>query len=145
MADKVKAARLKQALRVAMTQKGIDDWIVLGQRSGVSYTTIENWIYGRTVPSPRKLRQVGDFLEPYTSAAALEAAYEGVEAAEPPIIDALRALLPELQELVILLRAQADQAVVEALQDALRKRHRGERGFLGEPPDEPSAGSEDRE
>ena len=144
MADRNAAGRLKQALRVAMTQKGIDSWIGLGLATGVSPTTIENWIYGRTVPAAKQIRVVGKFLEPYSSAAALEAAYEGVPAAEPPIIDVLRALLPELQELVSLMRAQADQAVVEALQDALRKGRRGRGGFLGEPPDEPSAESEDR-
>jgi hypothetical protein len=141
LADREAAGRLKQALRVAMTEKGVDSWIGLGLAAGVSPTTIENWIYGRTVPQAKQIRIVGKFLEPYSSAAALEAAYEGVESPEPPIIDVLRALLPELQELVALMRAQADRAVVEALQDALAKRHRGQRGFLGEPPDEPSAES----
>ena len=83
MADREAAQRLKRVLRVAMSEKGIDGWEELGLSAGVSPTTIENWIYARTVPQAKQIRMVADFLRPYTSAAALEAAYEGVEPPEP--------------------------------------------------------------
>lgn len=142
VADREAAQRLKRVLRVAMSEKGIDGWIALGLGAGVSPTTIENWIYGRTVPQAKQIRMVADYLSPYTSAAALEAAYEGIEPPEPPILDVLRDLAPDLHELVVILRAQADQAVLEAVRVALEERRRGRGGFRGEPPDAPSEESE---
>ena len=145
LADRDAAQRLKQALRVAMAAKGIDGWLQLGLDSGVSPTTIENWIYGRTIPSSKTLRVVGDFLRPFSSASALEAAYEGIAPAEPAIIDVLRDLAPDLHELVVILRAQADQAVLEAVRAALEERRRGRPSLLGEPPDAPSGQTEDQD
>jgi hypothetical protein len=128
-----------------MTEKGINGWEELGLGAGVSPTTIENWIYARTVPQAKQIRMVADFLRPYTSASALEAAYEGVEPPEPPIIEVLRDLAPDLHELVVILRAQADQAVLEAVRVALEERRRGRGGFLGEPPETPSGGNADQD
>jgi len=113
----------------------------LGLGAGVSPTTIENWIYGRTVPQAKQIRMVAAFLSPYTSAAALEAAYEGVEPPEPPILDVLRDLAPDLHELVVILRAQADQAVLEAVRTALEEGRRRRGGPPVEPPDTPSDGT----
>ena len=141
MADREAAQRLKRVLRVAMSEKGIDGWEELGLGAGVSPTTIENWIYGRTTPQAKQIRMVAVFLSPYTSAAALEAAYEGVEPPEPPILDVLRALAPDLHELVVILRAQADQAVLEAVRTALEEGRRRRGGPPEEPPDTPSDGT----
>lgn len=138
MADREAAQRLKRVLRVAMSEKGIDGWAELGLGAGVSPTTIENWIYGRTVPQAKQMRMVADFLRPYANAAMLEAAYEGVEPPEPPIVDVLRELAPDLHELVVILRAQADQAVLEAVRVALDERRRGRAAPREEPPDTPS-------
>ena len=145
MADRDAAQRLKRVLRVAMSEKGIDGWEELGLGAGVSPTTIENWIYGRTIPSATKLRKVADFLHPYTSAAALEAAYQGVEPPELPILDVLRDLAPDLHELVVILRAQADQAVLEAVRTALEERRRGRPAWPVEPRDTPSGQTGDQE
>jgi hypothetical protein len=139
MADREAAERLKRALRVAMTEKGIDTWTHLGLTAGVSSTTIENWIYARTVPQAKQLRMVGEFLRPYSSPAELEAAYAGLEPPEPPIVDALREIVPELHELVLLLRAQADQTILEAVRVALEERRRGRVEAPSEQPDTPSA------
>jgi len=127
-----------------MSEKGIDGWEELGLGAGVSPTTIENWIYARTVPQAKQIRIVADFLRPFSSASALEAAYEGVAPPEPPIIEVLRDLAPDLHELVVILRAQADQAVLEAVRAALEERRRGRGGFLGEPRDTPSDETEDQ-
>lgn len=139
MADRESAERLKRELRIAMTAAGIDTWTMLGIKTDVSPTTIENWIYARTVPQSKQLRIVGEFLRPHTSPAALEAAYAGQPAPEPPLIDALRELLPELHELVVLMRAQADQAVLAAVRDALEERRRGPGEQPSERPGRPSA------
>jgi len=124
LADREAADRLKQALRVAMTEAGYDGWEELANAAGVSSTTVENWIYARTVPRAKELRRMGDFLRPFTSPSALESAYAGLPPEEPPVIDALRDLLPELRELVVLLRAQADQVVLEEVRAALEARRR---------------------
>ena len=144
MADRDAADRLKRALRVAMSERGIDGWVELALAAKVSPTTIENWIYGRTVPQAKQLRRVGDFLRPFTSPSALETAYAGLPPEEPPIIEVLRDLAPDLHELVVILRAQADQAILEATRAALEERRRGRGGFLGEPRDTPSEQTEDR-
>ncbi|MDP2622880.1 MAG: helix-turn-helix transcriptional regulator [Actinomycetota bacterium] len=141
MADRESAQRLKRVLRVAMSEKGIDGWEDLGLGAGVSPTTIENWIYGRTTPQAKQIRMVADFLRPHTSVAALEAAYEGIEPPEPPIVDVLRELAPDLHELVVILRAQADQAVLEAVRVALEERRRGRGALPEEPPETPSENS----
>lgn len=124
MADREAAQRLKRALRVAMTEKGIDDWITLSIKAKVSQTTIDNWIYARTVPRSKELRRVGDYLRPYSSPAELEAAYAGIEPPEPPVVDVLKEMLPDLRELIVLMRAQADQALLEEVRSALAARRR---------------------
>jgi hypothetical protein len=133
MADPKAAARLKQHLKIALANFQDPDgsawgWYRLAIAAGVSTTTIENWIYGRTVPRANEMAKVARALRPYTTQAKMEAAYAGVEPEEPPVIEALRELIPDLHELVILLRAQADQAVVAAVQTALeeRRQRRGE-------------------
>jgi hypothetical protein len=128
MADREAAARLKRELRIAMSGKGIDTWERLGVDAGVSSTTIENWIYARTVPQAKQLRIVGEYLRPHTDPARLEAAYAGLAPPEPPLLETLRELVPELHELIVLLRAQADEAVLEAVRDALEERRRGSAG-----------------
>lgn len=140
MADKEAADRLKRALRVAMTEKGVDDWISLGTRSGVSPTTIENWIYGRTVPRSKELRRVGEWLRPYSSPAELEAAYAGIEPPEPPLVDMLRELLPDLRELIVLMHAQADQVLLEEVRRALEARRRRYAAQEGEGPSADGSG-----
>ena len=122
MADREAAARLKRELRIGMSGKGIDSWGRLAGGSGVSPTTIENWIYGRTVPQAKQLRRVGEFLRPHSNPAALEAAYAGMSPPEPPIEEALRELVPEIRELILLLRAQHDADVGNAFADALSER-----------------------
>ena len=122
MADRDAAQRLKQVLRVAMAEKGIDSWEDLALGAGVSGTTIENWIYGRTSPQAKQIRMVGDYLRPFTSASALEAAYAGLPPEEPPLVEVLREMAPDLHELVVLLRAQADEAVLSAVRTALEER-----------------------
>ena len=138
MADREAADRLKRALRVAMTEKGIDGWIALGLAVDVSPTTVENWIYGRTVPRARELRKAGEFLRPYSSPAELEAAYAGIEPPEPPIVDVLRELIPDLRELIVLMHAQADQALLEEVRSALEARRRRLSARMAEQPSAPS-------
>jgi hypothetical protein len=122
LADKEGGRRLARVLRVAMAQAGIETWIDLALESGVSSTTIDNWIYGVTEPRPHYVAKVAKRLHPYTSAAELERAYMGLPPEEPPLIEVLRDLAPELHELVVLLRAQADQAVLSAVRTALEER-----------------------
>ena len=122
LADKAAGARLAKVLKVAMAQAGIETWPMLGLESGVSPTTIDNWIYGATQPRAHHLAKVAKRLYPYVSAGDLERAYLGLEPEEPPLIDVLRELAPDLHELVVLLRAQADQAVLSAVRTALEER-----------------------
>ena len=123
MADRAKADRLRQAMEVARAGTAHDSWVSVAIASGVSSTTIENWIYGRTKPRLKELAKVADELG--INPIDLEAAYEGMAPPEPPLTDALRELLPELRELVALLRAQADQVILEEVQAALAARRRG--------------------
>lgn len=125
MGDKAAGERLAKVLRVAMAHAEIDTWPELGLASGVSPTTIDNWIYGVTTPRAEHLRRVAKRLHPYTSAAEMELAYQGLPPEEPPLIEVLRDLVPELREVIVLLRAQADQEVLEAVRAALRERRRG--------------------
>jgi transcriptional regulator with XRE-family HTH domain len=122
MADKAAGERLARVLRVAMAQAGIETWSGLGLAAGVSPTTIDNWIYGVTTPRAHHLAKVAKRLHPYTSSGELERAYAGLPPEEPPLIEVLRDLAPELHELVVLLRAQADQAVLSAVRTALEER-----------------------
>lgn len=89
-ATKEGAARLRDALHRAMAGKGITSWEGLARASGVSSTTIENWVYARTEPRAKQLIAVGEALSPFTSALDLSAAYYGVTAAGPSSVqDAL--------------------------------------------------------
>jgi transcriptional regulator with XRE-family HTH domain len=143
-AAKEAGERLAKVLRVAMAQAGIETWYQLGAQSGVSPTTVDNWIYGVTTPRPHYLAKVAKRLHPFTSSGALERAYLGLEPEEPPLIEVLRDLAPDLHELVVLLRAQADQAVLAAVRTALEERRQrrgeGDATLLGELPpiDKPS-------
>jgi transcriptional regulator with XRE-family HTH domain len=121
LGDKAGGQRLAAVLRVAMAQKGIETWGQLADASGVSPTTLDNWVYGVTTPRAHHLGLVGKALAPFTSGGDLERAYSGLEPEEPPIIDALREIIPELHELVVLLRAQADASVLEAVRFALEE------------------------
>jgi hypothetical protein len=121
LGDKAGGKRLAAVLRVAMAQKGIETWPQLSRVSGVSPTTLDNWIYGTTTPRAHHLGKVGRALAPFTSGGDLERAYMGLEPEEPPIVDALREIIPELHELVVLLRAQADSSVLEAVRFALEE------------------------
>lgn len=134
LGDKAAGERLAKALRVAMAQAGIETWMGLGLESGVSPTTIDNWIYGVTTPRGHYLQKVAKRLYPFTSAVALERAYQGLPAEEPPLIEVLRELAPDLRELVVLLRAQADEAVLSAVRTALEERRQRRTGEGGEPP-----------
>ena len=120
-----------------MAQAGIETWTSLGLESGVSPTTVDNWIYGVTTPRAHHLAKVARRLYPHTSASALERAYAGLPPEEPPIIEVLRGIAPDLHELVVLLRAQADEAVVAALRTALEERHQRRSGEPGAPTDTP--------
>lgn len=140
MADKKAADRLRVALVVARTGAGYSSWFQVAQASGVSPTTLENWIYGRTQPRLRELAKVADALG--VNPAELEAAYEGVAPPEPPLTEALRDLLPELRELVVVLRAQADAEILGQVRAALEARRRADARSRREPPSEPSDESE---
>jgi hypothetical protein len=82
-ATKEGADRLKNALRAAMPGKHLTSWEALGLASGVSPTTIENWIYARTEPRAGELQKVGEYLAPYTSPLDLSAAYYGLTTPGP--------------------------------------------------------------
>lgn len=146
-AHKEAGARLAKVLRVAMAQAGIESWIALGLESGVSPTTVDNWIYGVTTPRAHHLAKVALRLHPYTSAGDLERAYQGLPPEEPPLIEVLRDLAPDLHELVLILRAQADQSVLAALRTALEERRlrrgEGDATLLGELPREGSPDAAD--
>jgi len=135
MGDKAAGDRLAQALRIAMAQAGIETWTELALESGVSSTTIDNWIYGVTTPRAHHLAKVAKRLHPYTSAVALERAHAGLPPEEPPLVEVLRDLAPDLHELVVLLRAQADEAVLSAVRTALEERRLRRGGDDEEPPD----------
>lgn len=128
MADPEGAKRLKQHLQIALASLPADpdgnrwSWTRLALEAGVSPTTIENWIYGRTQPRANEMAKVAAVLRPYTNQAKMEAAYLGIEPEEPPVIDALREIIPDLHELVVLLRAQADESVLAAVRTALEER-----------------------
>lgn len=134
MADRAAGERLAKVLRVAMAQAGIETWNGLGIESGVSPTTIDNWIYGVTTPRAHHLAKVAKRLSPHVTAGDLERAYLGMEPEEPPLIEVLRDLAPDLHELVVLLRAQADAAVLSAVRTALEERRQRRGGDEGEPP-----------
>jgi transcriptional regulator with XRE-family HTH domain len=138
LGDKEAGERLAKVLRVAMARAGIETWGELARAAGVSATTIDNWIYGETHPRAHHLGKVGKALYPYTSGGDLGRIYEGLEPQEPPVLDALREIIPELHELVVLLRAQAAESVLEAVRLALEesRQRRGE-AALG-PLDAPS-------
>lgn len=142
LADKAAGERLAKVLRIAMAQAGIETWIGLALESKVSPTTIDNWIYGVTTPRAHHLAKVAKRLQPYTSAAELERAYMGLPPEEPPLIEVLRDLAPELHELVVLLRAQADQAVLSAVRTALEERRLRRGGEDEGPTDEPRSPSD---
>ena len=127
--------RLARVLRVAMAQAGIETWYQLGDQSDVSPTTIDNWIYGVTTPRAHHLAKVAKRLSPHISAGDLERAYQGLEPEEPPLIEVLREMAPDLHELVVLLRAQANEAVVSALRTALEERRQRRGGKDEEPAD----------
>lgn len=135
MADKAAGERLAKVLRVAMAQAGIETWYQLGDQSDVSPTTIDNWIYGVTTPRAHHLAEVARRLAPHVSAGDLERAYLGLEPEEPPLIEVLKEMAPDLHELVILLRAQADEAVLSAVRTALEERRQRRGGAELEPPD----------
>jgi len=128
MADPEGARRLKQHLQIALASLPPDadgtkwSWTRLALEAGVSPTTIENWIYGRTQPRANEMAKVAAVLRPYTNQAKMEAAYLGIDPEEPPVIEALREIIPDLHELVVLLRAQADEAVLAAVRTALEER-----------------------
>lgn len=137
MADKAAGERLAKILRVGMAQAGIETWAALAMESGVSPTTVDNWIYGTTTPRAHHLAKVAKRLYPHVSAGDLERAYLGLEPEEPPLIEVLREMAPDLRELVVLLRAQADQAVLSAVRTALEERRLRRDGGPEEPPDMP--------
>lgn len=137
MADKAAGERLAKILRVGMAQAGIETWTALALESGVSPTTVDNWIYGTTTPRAHHLAKVAKRLYPHVSAGDLERAYLGLEPEEPPLIEVLREMAPDLHELVVLLRAQADQAVLAAVRTALEERRQRRDGGPEEPPDTP--------
>jgi len=120
-----------------MARGGIETWGELARASGVSDTTIDNWIYGVTTPRAHHLAKVGKALSPYTTPGDLERAYQGLEPEEPPLVDLLKEIVPELHELVILLRAQAGEAVLEAVRDALEEARLRRAGELALPTDTP--------
>lgn len=137
MADKAAGERLSKVLRVAMAQAGISSWAELGTESDVSPSTIDNWVYGLTTPRSAALGKVAKRLYPYTSAAELERAWFGLPPLEPPILDVLKELVPELRELVTVLRAQADAEILQAVRETLAERRRSTLGELPARRDEP--------
>lgn len=124
-ASKEGAERLKARLTVAMAEAKVGSWTRLALKSGVSEGTIQNIIYGVTEPRYRTLAQIAGALTPYVTVGELEREYQGLAPEEPPLVETLRQLVPELSELVTLLRAQADQEVLEAVRDVLDRRRRG--------------------
>lgn len=141
LADKEAADRLRVAMLVARANAGYDSWFQVAQAAGVSPTTLDNWLYGRTQPRLHKMAKIAEALG--LRPGDLEAAYEGVAPPEPPLTEALRDLLPELRELVVLLRAQADAEILEQVRAALEARRRAAGLSRPEPPSEPSGESGD--
>lgn len=141
VANKAAGDRLAKTLRMAMVQAGIETWEQLGIESGVSPTTVDNWIYGVTYPRGKKLAAVAKRLDPYTSMVELDRAYQGLPPLEPPLIEVLREIAPDLHELLVLMRAQYDQAEREAFRSALEERRSKHGAFRVIPPDTPSGGT----
>ena len=138
MADREKAARLYAHLKVAMAQAQIGSMFQLAQRAHVTEHTLENWVYGRTEPRLREMSRVAEALAPYTTLSEMQRAYEGLAPSEPPLVEQIALLLPELRELVVLMRARADQEVLEAVREELDRRRR-------EPPRPPDEQPSDRD
>ena len=152
MAEKEAGDRLAKALRVAMTQAGYDTYQQLALAAGVSPTTLDNWIYGVTRPRSSGLAKVAKALTPYTSAAALERAYDGLPPEEPPLHEQLKQLVDVLNEFVPLygeslavLAGLVDQAALEEARALVRARLRRLSARLAEGPFEPDESDEPRQ
>ena len=117
-------ARLKKAVHVARAKAGIASDVQLAQRARVSYDTLMNWFGGKTVPRGHELEKVAKATG--TSLWVLQAAYEGRPPDPPPIQDAIRELVAELNSLVGELqrdrseRAEAIEARLRAVEVELR-------------------------
>jgi transcriptional regulator with XRE-family HTH domain len=107
-------ARLKQAVHVARAKAGITSDVQLAQRARVSYDTLMNWFGGKTVPRGHELEKVAKATG--TSLWVLQAAYEGRPADPPPLHDAIRDLVGELNR---------QTAAITALVDELRQDQTG--------------------
>lgn len=149
MADREAAERLAKVLRVAMAQAGIETWTQLALVANISPTTVDNWIYGRTTPRAHHLNKVALVLRPYTSAGALERAYQGLPPEEVPLHEQIKelvawlsVLVPALSDAAAAITATADQALLEEIRAQLRARMRRAREQPDAPPPALSGGDE---
>lgn len=132
-----------------MAQAGFETYQQLAIAARVSPTTVDNWIYGRTVPRPSGLAKIARALAPFTTAGALERAYMGLPPEEPPLHEQLRQLVDVLNEFVPLygeslavLAGLVDQAALEEARDLVRARLRRLNARLAEGPSELSDGGD---
>lgn len=156
MADKEAGRRLAAVLRIGMAAAGLNSYHALAARTaeldpegrpsrggatyGVSASSIENWVGGVATPQAPSFVRLARALEPHVTRRDLEAAWFDLPPEEPPLVDVLSKIAPDLHELVVLLRAQANQAVLEGVRDALEEARLGRaqprRGRPSEPGDE---------
>ena len=81
---------LKRAIRAARNRADMKSDQELALRAGVHLHTIQNWMYGKTVPRPSELAKVAQALD--MSMADLMAVYEGRDPEPPSLQDAIREL-----------------------------------------------------
>lgn len=119
-------------MEVARAGTDHDSWVSVALEAGVSSTTLDNWLYGRTKPRLRELAKVATTLG--VSPLELEAAYEGLppprrtfEEALERHSDRLEDVSQRLETLVVLLSAALPGIVLEELEVQVEARRRAKR------------------
>lgn len=98
---------LGRALRAARAEKGMTSDHALAMAAGVHLQTLQNWMYGKTVPRPAQLFRVAQVLDkPMDYFAAI---YERREPAPQPLEDAVAELTDVLRELVAEIREDRER------------------------------------
>lgn len=110
---------LKRALRAARAKVGIESDGDLAVRAGVHLQTIQNWMYGKTMPRPSEMNKVARVLGLRLD--ELMAVYEGREPEPKPLQDSIRELVGSIDSLVEeMRRGRAVQAgVLEGIERGL--------------------------
>lgn len=135
MANPEAGRRFEEYVRIALAKsKSVHNPAELIRATGLHPNTLYDLFNGATeTPGSRTMARIATALD--VPIADLWAVWEGRALEPPPLIEVLRDLAPDLHELVLLLRAQADEALVESLRLFLEERHRQPGGDDAAPPD----------